>query len=76
MADKIAIKFIRPSLPYNTGETAWFGELQATSFIKQGFAVPDKTAGEYQPPKNRADILAEEEARNAAANKKRAAAAA
>jgi hypothetical protein len=45
----VAIRFTKPSMPYVTGERAWFTELQAAAFIKQGFAVLDKEAGEYVP---------------------------
>jgi hypothetical protein len=46
---KVAVRFIKPNLPYLIGETAWFDELTAASLIKQGFAEPDRDAGEFQP---------------------------
>lgn len=67
----IPIKFIRPSLPYLAGETAWFNELRANAYIKQGFAVLNKDAGEYVRAKTRVELMEEHE--QAAASRKRAA---
>lgn len=59
MADMVKIKFMRPSLPYVAGEDAWFNELQATAYIKQGFAVPVKNAPPYVPAPARMALLAQ-----------------
>lgn len=57
MADMVPIRFIKPSLPYAAGERAWFNELQAAAYIKQGFAVRDKDAGEFVPAPARAALV-------------------
>lgn len=61
-ADMVPVKFTKPTLPYNTGETAWFSPEQAAAYIKQGFAERDKGAGTYRPARTRMEVMAEEEA--------------
>jgi len=62
MADPVAVRFTRPSLPYNAGEVAWFGEEQAAAYIKQGFAQRERDAGKFQRAPTRAEILEQQSA--------------
>jgi hypothetical protein len=48
-ADRIAVRFLKPTLPYLKDEVAWFNELQAAAYIKQGFARREPNAGPYVP---------------------------
>jgi hypothetical protein len=57
MPDMVSIKFVKHSLPYNAGEVAWFNEIQAAAYIKQGFATPEKNAGKFVPAPARATLL-------------------
>ncbi len=57
MADMVPIRFTKPSLPYNAGDIAWFNEVQAAAYIKQGFAVRDKSAGAFKPGPARAALV-------------------
>lgn len=61
MAEKMhCVRFIKHTLPYVAGEQAWFSEIQAASYVRQGFAVHVPGAV-YVPYKNRAQRLAEGE---------------
>jgi len=62
MPDPVAIRFTKPSLPYNAGEIAWFGEEQAAAYIKQGFAQRETHAGKFQRAPTRAEILEQQSA--------------
>jgi hypothetical protein len=46
---KIKIKFLKASLPYMAGEEAWFDEVNAANYIRQGFAERVKDAPPYVP---------------------------
>lgn len=59
MADMVPIRFVKPTLPYIAGETAWFNELQAAAYIKQGFGERDKSAPPYRASQTRAEMIAE-----------------
>lgn len=58
MVDMVEIEFLKPSLPYLQGETAWFNELQAAAYIKQGFAKRAAGSRKYVPVKSRAEQIA------------------
>lgn len=58
MADMVKIKFLKPTLPYVAGEEAWFNELQAAAYIKQGFAERAKGAAPYVPAPARPALVA------------------
>lgn len=60
-SELVPIRFLRPSIPYLAGETAWFHEAQAAVYIKQGFGERDRNAGPYQRAPTRAQIMAQEE---------------
>ncbi len=51
MEKKIPIRFIKSSMPYLEGETAWFPVLEAENFIKQAFAERAEDLGEFIPYK-------------------------
>jgi hypothetical protein len=55
----VKITFLKPTLPYVAGESAWFNEVQAAAYIKQGFATPAKNPGDYVPAPARAALLAQ-----------------
>lgn len=61
MSDPIAIRFIRSSLPYVAGEIAWFNEIQAAAYIKQGFAERVRNPTPYVPAASRTELLAKAE---------------
>ena len=66
MPDPVAVRFLKPSLPYNAGEVAWFGEEQAASLIKQGFAEREKGSVKFQRAPSRAEILEQQSADHSA----------
>lgn len=67
MADMVKIKFLKSTLPYAAGEDAWFNEIQAASYIKQGYAERVRNAPPYVPVLARAAMIAGANATAAAA---------
>ncbi len=65
--DRVKVRFVKNSLPYTAGDEAWFNEIQAASFIKQGYATRVDGRAAYVPAPTRAQVMAEESARHRAA---------
>lgn len=59
MSDPVAIRFLKPSIPYLAGEVAWFNDIQAAAYIKQGFAERHPNPGKYVPAASRVELISE-----------------